>query len=129
MPDRPLYIAVNDFEAQLPLERLHELPRAKYRKLLKIALSDRPRNQYELDRLRAWLADQIEADRTSWQAASQDFVNGWKFVKNRRSRKSEVREILRENDRLKLCVKRSKAMLDARTALLKIYTEIIEEEK
>jgi hypothetical protein len=122
--DDLLHVSAGDYQADLFLNQLHELPMNNYRKVLKIMLRASDENQNELDHLGDWLRQKVDASKADWHAESQAFAWGWKLVKNKRSRKPEVRKILQENDRLKRNVRRAKAKHLAYTARLTAYEEM-----
>lgn len=118
-----LRIQIDRYSARIALEGLPSLPRRNARKLLRL-LHD-PRNLYAgeaanlSDRLRARTA---EAER-AWLEASRDFVNGWRYVANKRSRTEKNRAILAENRRLKTAVKRAKGIYDQWRAVVALHDE------
>lgn len=63
--------------------------------------------------------------RAARESASLNYANGWKLVPNKRSRKKEVRDTLRENRRLKAALKRAKGAYDTAVALQTIYEKEI----
>lgn len=118
-----LRIQMDHYSARIALEGLPSLPRRNARKLLRL-LHD-PRNLYAgeaadlSDRLRARTAEAKRA----WLEASRDFVNGWRYVANKRSRTEENRAILAENRRLKAAVKRAKGIYDQWRAVVALHDE------
>lgn len=121
------YISVHsgDFYAELYLERLGELPRSNFRKLLRLMRGALWENQTALNDLGAYLKDQVKATKATWEKASQDYVGGWKLVPNKRSRKKDAVDTLRENRRLKAALKRAKGAYDTAVALQTIFDKEI----
>lgn len=114
-----------DFYAELYLDRLGELPRSNFRKLLRLMRGAPWENQEALDTLGAYLKEQVNATKAGWTKASLEYSNGWKLVKNKRSRKKEVMDTLRENRRLKNALKRAKGAHDTAIALQTIFDKEI----
>lgn len=113
------------FYAELYPDRLGELPRANVRKLLRLMRGAQWENQAALDSLGAYLKDQVNTTKAAWEKASQDYVDGWKLVANKRSRKKAAMDTLRENRRLKTALKRAKGAYDTAVALQTIYDKEI----
>ena len=118
-------IRSGDFYAELYPERLGELPRSNFRKILRLMRGAPWENQAALDSLGVYLKDQVRDTKAAWGKASQDYVAGWKLVPNKKSRKKMVVDTLRENRRLKAAVKRAKGAYDTAVALQTIYEKEI----
>lgn len=119
-------IRYGSFQVVLHRERLGQMPRANFRKLLKLAFRD-PRNQAALEDLKAVLIDNAAAADATHKQAKKEFADGWKLV-NPRSRSKTTVSIRQENNRLHNAVKRTKVELNSAEALLKIYNEMEEAE-
>lgn len=104
-------IRAGTFRAALLAERLAEMPRPQFRKLLRLARAF-PENQPVLDAMGSDIpARAAEAER-AWRAAVQDYRANWKHVAHPRSRKPEIAEIVAENRRLKAAVRKTKSQYD-----------------
>lgn len=118
-------IRSGDFYAELYPGRLGELPRSSFRKLLRLMHGAPWENQAALDSLDVYLREQVRDTWAARESASLNYANGWKLVPNKRSRKKEVRDTLRENRRLKAALKRAKGAYDTAVALQTIYEKEI----
>lgn len=118
-------IRSGDFRAEVYLDHLGELPRSKFRKLLKLMRHSQWENEDALDRLGAYLKEQVNTTKAAWEKASQNYVNDWKLVPNKRSRKKAAMDTLRENRRLKTALKRAKGAYDTAIALQTIFDKEI----
>lgn len=114
-----------DFRAEVYLDHLGELPRSKFRKLLKLMHHSQWENEDALDRLGAYLKEQVKATWAAREIASLNDANDWKLVPNKKFRKKAAMDTLRENRRLKTALKRAKGAYDAAVALQTIYDKEI----
>lgn len=121
----PIKVRGGDFYAELYPERLGNLPRSNFRKILRLMRGAQWENQAALDSLGAYLKDQVRATKTAWEKASQDYASGWKLVRNKKSRKKAVMDTLRENRRLKNALKSAKGAYDTAVSLQTIYEKEI----
>ena len=119
-------IRYGSFQVVLRREGLGQMPRANYRKLLKLAFRD-PRNRESLKELKTVLIDDVTAADAAHKQAKKEFADGWKLV-NPRSRSKAAVSTRQENNRLHNAVKRTKVELNSAEALLKIYKEMEEAE-
>ena len=100
MPPDYIRIQINDYRANIRLSEFWELPLSNFRHILRL-MAD-PRNEYPQDIhvLEQYLQEATAAARDRYQEAKANLIAGYKDVPNRRSRKPEVREILRRNKEL-----------------------------
>lgn len=115
-------IRYDSFQVVLHKDRLRQMPRTNFRKLLKLAFRD-PRNQSALKELKTVLIDDAAAADAAHKQAKKEFTDGWKLVRPRSRSKAAV-STRQENNRLHNAVKRTKAELSSAEALLKIYNEM-----
>ena len=101
------FIRVGTFRAAILEDRLTEMPRPKFRKLLRLALTE-PENQPTLDAMREDISRQVIEAKAAWEAAARDYRVKWKRVAHPRSKKPEIRKIMEENHRLKEAVRKAK---------------------
>lgn len=120
---KAVFIRSGSFKAALDLDKLTELPRRNFRKLLRIAMSAFYVDRDELETLKSYLANQVEITKTAWVQASHEYTVGWKVVVNKRARTVEELETLRNNRRLKAEVKRTKKAHEAAVGLKTIFEE------
>lgn len=116
-----IQIRSGNFYAELYLERLGEMPRSNFRKLLRLMQGAQWENQTALDSLGAYLKGQLKATKTAWEKAGQNYADGWKLVPDKRSRRKDVMDTLQENHRLKTALNRAKGAYDTVVALQTIY--------
>lgn len=98
------------YDIHLPM--LHELPVSNFRKMAKWMLKEDWRNEEAIRILDAYIPEHVADLKAAWAQASSDYQHGWKKVANKRSRKPEIRDTLRENDRLTRALKISKTHYD-----------------
>ena len=125
--DKPdvLRIRIDEYNAQILLEKLSELPRRNIRKILKMLYD--PNNCFRADAqetVPAAIDRWVTASKQSWMDANQQYTDGWKPV-NQKSRTKKNLEILTENRRLKNQVKRTKVQYDRWVTLQMLNTEIM----
>lgn len=113
-----------DFRAVIRLDRLCDLRRPSFRKLLRLCQWE---SRDALDHLGQYLTAQVECADINWAKAEQDFRSGWKPVTDKRSRKKEDRETLKENRRLKVNLTHAKRAYDTMVHLQQIFKEEINE--
>lgn len=119
---RTILIRYDSFHVVLDADALGEIPRANFRKLLKLAYRD-SRNEATLRELGSILEENAANSAAAHAKAKEAFTVGWKYV-NQRSRSKTAMEIQRENNRLQNAVKRTKAELNLAKSLLKIFNEM-----
>lgn len=119
---RTIQIRYGSFHAVLDADSLGEIPRANFRKLLKLAHRD-SRNEAALQELGSILEENMTIAGTAHTKAKEEFSEGWKYV-NKKSRTKTAMEIQQENNRLQNAVKRTKAELNLAKSLLKIHNEM-----
>lgn len=119
---RTIQIRYNSFRVVLDADALGEIPREKFRKLLKLAYRD-SRNEATLQELGNILKENAANSAAAHTKAKEEFTAGWKYI-NKRSRAKTAMEIQRENNRLQNAVKRTKAELNSAKSLLKIFNEM-----
>ena len=120
-----LRIRIDDYDANILLEKLPKLPRRNIRKILKMLYD--PSNCYYIDAqetVPAAIDNWVTASKQNWVDASQQYTHGWRLV-SQKSRTKKNLEILAENRRLKNQVKRAKAQYDRWMALQALHTEIM----
>lgn len=105
------FIRAGTFWAAILEDRLTEIPRPQFRKLLRLALTE-PENQPALDAMRADIRNQVTVAETARKAAVQDYKANWRHVAHPRSRKPEIVKIMDENRRLKAAVRKAKGQYD-----------------
>lgn len=64
---KTIKIRNGDFRAEVLLDQLGKLPRAKFRKLLRLTRGAAEENQTALDSLRDYLKKQVETTRAAWE--------------------------------------------------------------
>jgi hypothetical protein len=111
------------FEAALDLDKLTELPRRNFRKLVRLAVDARWENEADLLYLSAYLDGLRRHSKDAWEQASQEYAAGWKLVPNKRSRDVKSLETLYNNRRLKADVLRTKKAHEAAVGLKTIFDE------
>lgn len=110
------------FHVALDADALGKMPRANFRKLLKLVRTE-SRNTTALQELGKTLKENaIKADAAHTKAKAE-FAVGWKYV-DKHFRSSAANEIRRENNRLQNAVKRTKAELNSAESLLIIFNEM-----
>lgn len=101
------FIRAGTFQAAVLEDRLTEMPRPQFRKLLQLARAY-PENLPTLAAMGKDIQRQVIEAETAWKAASQDYKSNWKYVAHPRSRKSAIMKIMEENRRLKEAVRITK---------------------
>lgn len=119
---RTIQIRYNSFRVVLDADALGEIPRANFRKLLKLAYRD-SRNEATLQELGRILEENAANLAAAHAKAKEEFTVGWKYV-NKKSRTKTATEVLQKNNRLQNAVKRTKAKLNSAKSLLKIFNEM-----
>lgn len=119
-----LHISIDEYEAEIPLRTLPQLPQRNIRKILKMLYDPCNRFCAEVREVPADIDGWVLASKHAWEDASRQYTNGWKLV-NKRSRTKESIAILAENRRLKNEVKRAKARYDRWAALQALNIEIM----
>lgn len=118
---RRLIFRQGHFIMAIAADRIRDLPRLNFRKILCIARSDSV-NAADLQRLREILLDGMQEAKRNYDLAREDYARNWKYV-NEKSRTKAALAVMRENKKLHNTVKRTKAELTKAEALWKIYTE------
>lgn len=118
-----IHICNGDFKATLELDKLSDLPRRSFRKLVRLAVDARWENEADLLYLSAYLDGLRRRSKDAWEQASREYVTGWKLAPNKRARNTAALEILRNNRRLKDTVKRTKKAYEAAVGLKTIFDE------
>lgn len=117
-----IHLRCGSFHAALDTDALARMPRANFRKLLKLARTE-SRNAAVLQELGKFLKENAENANAAHTKTKTDFAVGWRYVdKHVRSRTAS--EVRRENNRLQNAVKRTKAELNSAESLLKIFNEM-----
>lgn len=119
---KPIRIRNGCFQAVLDPDELRKMPRANYRKLLKLAFTD-GRNSAALEELKHILADGVADADATLKRSQKEFTSGWRLV-SKTDRSKAAAELRRENNRLQNAVKRAKAERNSAEAFLKIYNEM-----
>ena len=101
------FIRAGDFRAALLEDRLTELPRQNFRRLLRLARTE-PENRSALDAMGADIRRRTAEAETAMDAAAWDYKANWKYVARPRSRRPEIAEITKENRRLQTAVRNAK---------------------
>lgn len=101
------FIRAGTFQAAVLEDRLPEMPRPQFRKLLQLARTC-PENRPVLDAMGADIQRQVTEAEAAWKAASQDYKVNWKHIAHPRSRKPAIMKIMEENRRLKEAVRITK---------------------
>ena len=101
---------MDDFHADIYLNKLLDLPITNIRKLTKLILSDARTNEEAIDPLASYLEQAVQESKDAWELASKDYVDGWCTVNNPKSRRRAVVETLKNNNRLTRKVKAAKAV-------------------
>lgn len=105
------FIHAGTFQAVLLKDRLTEMTRPQFRKLLRLALTE-SENRPTLDAMGADIRDQVAGAKAAWKAADQSCRTNWTHVAHPRSRKPEIVKIMDENRRLKEAVRAAKNHYD-----------------
>ena len=103
------FIRAGDFRAALLEDRLTELPRQNFRRLLRLARTE-PENRSALDAMGADIRRRTAEAETAMDAAAWDYKANWKYVARPRSRRPEIAEITKENRRLQTAVRNAKGV-------------------
>lgn len=114
--DNTLEIHDGDFHLTIYMDKLHDFPRANFRRLLRLLR----RHPDAMEQLGAYLREQIPICKAEWEARSREFVNGWRTA-DPHSRTSENIAKLSENKRLKKNLSDAKYLYDTYNRLLQIY--------
>lgn len=122
---RAINIRSGTYSAYIILEELPNLATTKIRKLFKLMFSDPDENREAIDAISIWLSRSIPDAKAVWALASQQFTNGWRKVKNQRSRRPEVIKQLQINNQLTDAMKSAKAKYDQLVKLQSVYLEFI----
>lgn len=101
------FIRAGTFQAAVLEDRLTEMPRPQFRKLLQLARAY-PENLPALAAMGKDIQRQVIEAEAAWKAASQDYKANWKHVAHPRSRKPAIMKIMEENRRLKEAVRITK---------------------
>lgn len=109
--DNLLRIQEDNFHLTIYLDKLHDLPRANYRRLLRLLR----RHPDAMELLGAYLREQAPVYRAAWKARNQEFVNGWR---NADAIRAEIRA---ENARLERSMLSAKRLYETYNRLLQIY--------
>ncbi len=117
-----IYLRCGSFHVALDSDALEKMPRANFRKLLKLVRTE-IRNTSALQDLGKILRQKVADTNAAHAKAKEDFSAGWRYV-DKRSRTKDAIETQRENNRLQNAVKRTKAELNAAEALLNIFNEM-----
>lgn len=107
----------------LHLEKLCELPVANVRKLFAMMLSEPWNNEDTIQRTGAFLNEIVPESKALWHLASIEFQNGWRLVRNKRSRAPDVVEKLNRNKQLTRAVKRAKAQYERWEKIRSLWAE------
>lgn len=105
--DDTYVIRVGTFRAVLLKDRLTEMTRPQFRKLLRLALTELE-NRPVLDAMRADIRNRVAEAEAARKAAAWDYRTKWKHIAHPRSRKPEIVKIVDENRRLKEAVRITK---------------------
>ena len=107
----------------LHLEKLCELPVANVRKLFAMMLSEPWNNEDAIQSTGAFLNEIVPESKALWHLASIEFQNGWRLVRNKRSRTPDVVEKLNRNKQLTRAVKRAKAQYERWEKIRSLWAE------
>lgn len=107
----------------LYLEKLCELPVANVRKLFAMMLSEPWNNEDAIQQTGAFLNEIVPESKELWHLASIEFQNGWRLVRNKRSRTPDVVEKLNRNKQLTRAVKRAKAQYERWEKIRSLWAE------
>lgn len=107
----------------LHLEKLCELPVANVRKLFAMMLSEPWNNEDAIQQTGAFLNEIVPESKELWHLASIEFQNGWRLVRNKRSRAPDVVEKLNRNKQLTRAVKRAKAQYERWEKIRSLWAE------
>ena len=107
----------------LHLEKLCELPVANVRKLFAMMLSELWNNEDAIQQTGAFLNEIVPESKELWHLASIEFQNGWRLVRNKRSRAPDVVEKLNRNKQLTRAVKRAKAQYERWEKIRSLWAE------
>lgn len=107
----------------LHLEKLCELPVANVRKLFAMMLSEPWNNEGAIQQTCIFLNEIVPESKELWHLASIEFQNGWRLVRNKRSRAPDVVEKLNRNKQLTRAVKRAKAQYERWEKIRSLWAE------
>ena len=117
-----IYLRCGSFHAALDTDALGKMPRANFRKLLKLVHTE-SRNVTALQELGNILKQKAADANAAHTKAKDEFTAGWRYV-DKRSRTKAAIGTMQENNRLQNAVKRTKAELNSAESLLRIFNEM-----
>ena len=95
---RKLVFRQGHFTIAVDADRIGDLTRQNFRKILSIARSDNI-NDADLQRLREILLDGMQEAKHNYDLAREDYARNWKYV-NEKSRTKAALAVMRENKKL-----------------------------
>ena len=122
LPDY-ISIRIGDYHGNICLSALHELPLSNFRKVLRLMADPCNECRSDISVLEQYLQEATSAAEDRYQEAKANFIAGYKDVPNRRSRKPEVKEILRRNKELMEAKQAAYHRYDALKQRLDIFKE------
>ncbi len=123
VPDKLITVRSGAFRADIYLDRLLDLPVTNIRKLIKLILSDTWANDEAIEQLTAYLEQSTQESKDAWKLASKEYMDGWRNVKNPKSRHPAVVEIVKNNNRLTRKVKAAKARYERWVKIKSIWAD------
>jgi hypothetical protein len=120
---KTISIGHGTFHAEISLEELPNASVRKVRKLFELMFQEPDRNCEAIDTVSVWLSGAIPDAKACWALANQNFTDGWRKIKNKRSRHPEVVKQLQINNQLTDAVKSAKAKYDQLVKLQSVYRE------
>ena len=118
-------VRLQDFTANVLLDRLTSITAVKFRRLLKLVQKDLDANQNGLDLLETYLRSAVVTSWQNWEGASQEFSRAWRDPKHLpRMKREERNAILEKNRELTTEVREAKRIFEN----LKSKQEIFEKE-
>ena len=107
-----VHIRYDTCHITLLLDKLPELPVSNIRKLFKMVFLERWRNEEAIQIIENHITYTVPEAKAAWHTAAVEYSNGWRFVKNKKSRCPEVVEVLKENGRLTRELKHAKSIYE-----------------
>lgn len=116
-------IQIDDYRADICLSALPEMPLLNFRKVCRLMMN--PCNEFPQDIavMEKYLQDATSAAEARWHEAAASYSTGWKNVPNKRSRKPEVQEVLRQNRELAEARSKARRRYEALQIRLNIFLE------